>query len=469
MKRLALYSMLLLYIVFVGYVYLNPALSVVTRSLLEFYENIEMGELSREDIEAERYWTMVDERGREIIVTGRKIHIGDEYLTSDNKLYRVFRVEGRIAYARFIREVGVLFEEEPTDILTVLREYFTFGIRTVQQQDEGPEIEPQQEPARVIGIYHTHNAESYVPTDGTDSIYGEGGIHAVGQSFADALETKGITVLHDETLHLPHDRGAYRRSRNTVQQLLEEGPDVVFDIHRDAAPRRAYAAEIGDEWVTQVQFVVGRQNSNMRVTRQFALDLKQTADQVHPGLVKGIFMARGNYNQDLTPLNLLLEVGAHTNSREAAEDGAALFADVVSFYFYGPENEEGQITAPSQSGQAPSRGPGGLTQAGEQAARASIFRLLGITAFIIITFLFLNAGNWEDVKHIIEPWLDRINTALGHGKIIVATVSLTRKGDRYLEMLRDRIWDARLVVIEKFHEADRWLKNLQEIIREKVK
>ena len=35
-------------------------------------------------------------------------------------------------------------------------------------------------------------------------------------------------------------------------------------------------------------------------------------------------MARGNYNQDLTPTSLLIEVGTHLNLREQAEEEAAL-------------------------------------------------------------------------------------------------------------------------------------------------
>ena len=66
--------------------------------------------------------------------------------------------------------------------------------------------------------------------------------------------------------------------------------DAIFDIHRDAAPSNSYAALIEDEWVTQIQFVVGRQNQNLGINRQYAQSLKKIADQLYPGLVKGIFM-----------------------------------------------------------------------------------------------------------------------------------------------------------------------------------
>ncbi|MCW3490551.1 stage II sporulation protein P [Dethiobacter alkaliphilus] len=438
MRRFAFLAIFLLSIL-IAMSATSPRATLTARSLLDYFDNRETGEISREDLLAELYYTMVDEKGKEILITGRIIHVGDEYITSDNRLYRVYRVEGRTAYARFIREVGAFFEEDPSDILVMLRERLgSWGAVPVQteEQEEGDNLEPEAEPQRLIGIYHTHNAESFIPSDGTDSIYGEGGIHDVGESFRQALEEKNIRVMHDETLHLPHDRGAYRRSRVTAEQLLEEGPDVMFDIHRDGAPAAAYAAEIEGESVTQVQFVVGRQNANMNVTRQFALDLKNTADEIHPGLVKGIFMARGNYNQDLTPMNLLLEVGAHQNSREDAEDGAALFADVVSYYFYGDVDnalEEEEEAAPAPATQPPpdQPGPGDAptppgTQGVEDAASQQIFRLLGITLAIIVGFMLLNAGSIEDIHVKLVPYMEKLQP-------------YTQQGDRFLAGLQEKI------------------------------
>lgn len=425
MKRSVVFIFLCLLLAVLLAPFAELGLSGPAREAMEFFELMEMDELVGEELAAEQYWRMVDEKGQEIMITGRRIHVGDEYLTEDNRLYRVHRVRGRTAHARFIREVGAMFDEEPQGLFVMLRD----RVLAVQADTEEEEEAPAPAPKKLIGIYHTHNAESYVPTDGTDSINGAGGIHNVGDSFTKALEEKGVTVIHDETLHLPHDAGAYRRSRPTAQNILAEGPDVIFDVHRDATPRHVYAAQIEDEWVTKVQIVVGRQNANMRVNRQFALDLKNTADQVHPGLVKGIFMARGNYNQDLTPLSLLLEVGAHTNSREAAESGIALFADVVSFYFYGPEEkeEEQPQAAPSQQ----KRPPGARTTRANRTALGNIFLILGFTLAVGIGFVLLNTGRLSDLvadlKFALAPFLEKIRY-------------LARRGDRYLDPAREKIY-----------------------------
>jgi stage II sporulation protein P len=420
MKRKSIALILVLFIIIVVPVVLAGLLPATYGEPSALPDMVDMDEISSEDILAERYWRMVDPNGREITITGRRIYVGDEYITGDNKLYRVYKVRGRTAYARFIREVGSLFETERQGLFASL----TQKVRPVQNnQEEGDDLEPETEPQRLIGIYHTHNAESYVPTDGTDSIFGKGGIHQVGASFAASMEEKGVEVIYDETLHLPHDRGAYRRSRPTAERLLMEGPDVIFDIHRDATPRHVYATQIGEEWVTQVQLVVGRQNPNMSVNRQFALDLKNTADEVHPNLVKGIFMAHGHYNQDLTPMNLLLEVGAHTNSREAAEDGIALFTDVVAFYFYGPEDER-EEAAPFQA----QRPPGARTAPGIRAATRNIFMLLGVTGAIAVGFVLLNLGRVEDIKSAAALYLEKISRPL-------------KRGDYFLGPLRQKLYN----------------------------
>lgn len=104
MRRFVIFAISLLVITLAVTAVIPDRASVTSRSLLEFFDNRGTSEISREDLLAERYYTMVDEDGQEIVVTGRIINVGDEYITAENKLYRVFRVEDRTAHARFIRD-----------------------------------------------------------------------------------------------------------------------------------------------------------------------------------------------------------------------------------------------------------------------------------------------------------------------------------------------------------------------------
>ncbi len=312
---------------------LNPFDNKEKLPVINFPEHDLFDELTPEEIQEEKYYRMVDEEGNTIMETGRRMRRGDAFIAEDNRLYEVFEVEDNIARARYKETVDISldFSLSQSSQFPSLTPGYTPPPSIITQGDEEEDL------AFLIGIYHTHNAESYIPSDGREYIYGEGGIHQVGVAFREALEAKGINVLHSQRLHLPHDRGAYRRSRITAQDLIRQGPDAVFDVHRDAAPLEAYEHEIDGEPVTRVMIVVGRANPNAAVNRKFAYELKGYADKIYPGFLRGVFIAFGGYNQDLSPLNLLLEVGTHSSRREDAERGISFFADVVGFYFYGPE------------------------------------------------------------------------------------------------------------------------------------
>jgi stage II sporulation protein P len=260
-----------------------------------------------------------------IMKTARMIHVDDEYITGNNTHYIVERVEGNTAWARSLGDIDL---SEPPDVLGGV---FRSGMLSEPVQAGNTDL--------TFAVYHSHGAEAYVPSDGTESIDEGGGILNVGESFARALEDNGLEVKHSTETHVPHDAGAYNRSRRTVEEMMRNNADVFFDIHRDAVPAEEYLAAVDSEELVQIQFVVGRQNQNVEVNRQFAESLKNATDQLHPGLIKGIFMARGSYNQDITPLALLLEVGTHENTREGAEESVALFAEAVNYYFAGPEAE----------------------------------------------------------------------------------------------------------------------------------
>lgn len=271
------------------------------------------GHLERED----GYYTLVDGEGHRIARTAHEVKKGDQYLTADNKLYRVEKVEENTAHLRLVREVNLEAAIAPS-LLTRLTS-------TVLRLFPGKE-EYAQGDNRPVAIYHTHSAESYVPTDGRSSIRENGGIFKVGESLAQALQERGVNVVHAKTPHDPHDAMAYDRSRRTAAELLKKNPIALLDIHRDAVPADEYAGEINNTAVTKAQLVVGRQNPNMKANEAFAYQLKSVVDKKHPGFIKGIFYADGKYNQDLAPRLLLVEMGTHTNSREEAERGAAIFA-----------------------------------------------------------------------------------------------------------------------------------------------
>ncbi|MFO7819955.1 MAG: stage II sporulation protein P, partial [Halanaerobacter sp.] len=143
-------------------------------------------------------------------------------------------------------------------------------------------------------------------------------------------------VIHDKSKHDPHDGGAYERSRRTAVKLIKKRPDALFDIHRDGvANPQEYVTEVNGKRIAKIRLVVGRQNPQMNVNSKFAKQVKAVTDKEYPGLIKGIFYAKGKYNQDLSPRSLIIEAGTHVISQDMAAASVNLLADTINDLLYG--------------------------------------------------------------------------------------------------------------------------------------
>ena len=154
---------------------------------------------------AESLHVAVDGTGAYLFSISGEISEGDEYISADNILYRIATVQNGNAIAE---KIG---EEAMPDVswLDVGQAQPVFA-----QESAVPAASAKADDSRkLIAMYVTHSDESYVPSDGTQSVNGQGGIYDVAREFRDALQQQGIDVILDESTHLPHDSGAYRRSR----------------------------------------------------------------------------------------------------------------------------------------------------------------------------------------------------------------------------------------------------------------
>ncbi|MBU2701584.1 stage II sporulation protein P [Sporomusaceae bacterium BoRhaA] len=258
--------------------------------------------------ETDQYFTLTDEQGQVLLLTGLTVRKGDAFITEDNRYYEVFSVNGTQATAKYVKTV-----------LSVPPIKAVAGETSFTQP--------------LISIYHTHTDECYIPTDGQAAIAGKGSIMSVGDAFQTKLTDLHYQVDHDKTLHDPHDANAYQRSRRTFMRLLQQQPVALFDIHRDSAPLDMYKFNLNGQDLTKILLVVGRENQNINTTLDYAKNIKNVADHQSKGLIRGIFIAHGNYNQDLNPKAMLVEVGTQYNSLEQAQHSIALFADLIPSLF----------------------------------------------------------------------------------------------------------------------------------------
>ena len=263
-------------------------------------------------------YTLHTTSGEYLTMRAGKMHEGDEYISSDDRHFRITRVD----------ETSCAAYAEPVESLPVFWESLTPSALADENSSEN-------DGKKLICMYSTHSDESYVPTDGESSKWEDAGIYDVGHALKDALEEKGITVVYSEESFLPHDAGAYSRSAPTARELLQKGPDALFDVHRDAIPAEEYETTLEGEEISKIRLFVGRSNANSQSNMAFARSIKKAADEKYPGLIKDIYMGKGNYNQELYPRALLLEMGTHEIDKQLVKDSTTYLADVVNAVLYG--------------------------------------------------------------------------------------------------------------------------------------
>lgn len=325
----------------------------------------------------ENVWTIYDEDGQYLTSIYGRVYLDDEYISSDNRLYRIIEVDDskRTAVAQYIGQES-LIEPDNEAVATVA-----------------------QESKRLIGIYSTHSDESYIPTDGAESKEKDAGIYDVDEALKKALEERGIEVELDTTTHLPHDAGAYRRSRSTAARLLKSQPAALLDIHRDGIPDPdEYVQKIEGKDATKVRLLVGKSNPNADANRKFAKQIKAAADEMYPDLIKDIYIGKGDYNQELAPRAILLEFGTHTIKKERAIKSTDYMADVLGRVLFGSTAKaEGAADADADAAGAET-----TAEAGGSGAAWGILWVVGIALAAIVGYGLITTGSfsgmWNKVK-----------------------------------------------------------------------
>ncbi len=203
---------------------------------------------------------------------------------------------------------------------------------------EAKPIAPGQQP--LVAIYHTHTAESFLPTSGVTHRPGgqRGEIVEIGEAFVKRLEMRGIKAMQSKTIHdYPSFMKAYGPAEETVKSMLTQHPSIqmVFDIHRDADKRENAIIEIDGVTVARIALVVAKGQPDLmqphwQSNYAFAKQIDAKLNQYFPGLSRGIQLVDWRYNQHLHPQALLLEVGCQENSKEEAARSIEMLADVIA-------------------------------------------------------------------------------------------------------------------------------------------
>jgi stage II sporulation protein P len=206
-----------------------------------------------------------------------------------------------------------------------------------------------------ILIYHTHTEEAYIQIAGNE--YKESGkwytkdqtksVVEVGEGLKTALEGYGFSVIHDKTDHQPPSlTTAYSRSLKTMEKYAGKYTNlrVYIDLHRDAyndleAGRKDYITINGEE-CARVMFVVGTGSGytgtgfdgkpNYESNYKLALAITNQLEDIKKGFTRPIRVKTGRYNQQVSDMCVLIEVGHNANSLQQAVNSAEYIAKAIS-------------------------------------------------------------------------------------------------------------------------------------------
>ncbi|WP_253896098.1 stage II sporulation protein P [Solibacillus sp. R5-41] len=236
--------------------------------------------------------------------------------------------------------------------------------------NENPETDPESEPKpkpkpdlektpiqqlqpstpfNVLLLY-THSHESYKPiveqTKGLQATYDhyddQTNIFSMQEMMKQYLQLNGITpsVLDFDAM----GNGAklnqtYKIVRPVLaEQLTKQKYDLVLDLHRDSVPAEATTLVRDGESYAKVAFVVGAEHSGYKANLAYATALSEQLNLMVPGISRGILKQQGKdvngiYNQDLSPVMLLIEFGGIENNEEELERTMAVLAQAIAKAF----------------------------------------------------------------------------------------------------------------------------------------
>ncbi len=236
-------------------------------------------------------------------------------------------------------------DKDVSDEIQIQIKNITDSLPPVTLTGEGPQIL----------IYHTHSREAYRqdpnnPYKDIAAFRSNDPNHTVvgvGEELARQLQALNIPVLHDRTDHevYPWKSGLYPRSLETIQKRIKEHDSIkiFLDIHRNyneslKDPDKEVVI-INGERVAKFFILIGtgqgvsggfNQKPKWRENYQFALKITNKANEKYPGLAQDIMIRSGRYNQHISNMAILIEIGNHMTTYAEAKRCAKYIAEILS-------------------------------------------------------------------------------------------------------------------------------------------
>lgn len=194
-----------------------------------------------------------------------------------------------------------------------------------------------------ILIYHSHSQEAFadsVPGAEEDTIVG------AGNRLTELLEEEyGFQVLHHKGVYdVPSRDDAYSKALPDIESVLAANPSiqVVIDLHRDAVAEgtklvqtidgRDYARFMFFNGICRSQNgpITYLSNPYLQENLAFSFQSQVVAESYFPGITRKIYLKAWRYNMHFRPRNMLIELGAQTNTVEEVMNTCEILAFVIN-------------------------------------------------------------------------------------------------------------------------------------------
>jgi stage II sporulation protein P len=200
-------------------------------------------------------------------------------------------------------------------------------------------------------LFYTHSHESYKPvvaeSKGLQAVYDEQtNIYSMQEMMKHyfSLNQISTTVMDFDVMTEMQTTGAtfhqaYDVVRPVLKEQLSQQPfDLVLDFHRDSAPSSVTTLQSNGERYAKVAFVVGGEHAGYGSNLAYATALSEQLNRMVPGISRGIMKKQGKgvdgvYNQDLSPVMLLIELGGIDNNDEELERTMSVLAQAIKKAF----------------------------------------------------------------------------------------------------------------------------------------
>jgi stage II sporulation protein P len=218
------------------------------------------------------------------------------------------------------------------------------------------ESNPPEQPAQtavvngglpLIGIYHTHDWESYISEFPTLAVTSQQDLNTIrsfdhkkrtvvdlGRTLALRLKSLGVISVHADGTHqsLGYDY-AYDASRVTAKRILSEHPTVkvLIDIHRDGTYGQNTTAIVNGQKVAKIGCIIGDVSEpHWEQNKAFCEKIRDRLEKNSPGITVATRVQHDQYNQDLITGAVLFEMGGPMNQYAEAERSINYLAQALA-------------------------------------------------------------------------------------------------------------------------------------------